>query len=174
MAGIALTAAGLVSANEGGVGGVVTALVTALDPPGLVAATLVAAMLLLARRGVHARGPARRLPDVGDDDVRHLVRRPAPARDRARRAPRPAGGSWNTPVGVFGLGSGAAWALTLVLVVWGYDTGAYATGRLIGRRRMLDHISPSKTIEGLAGGLVLATIAAGSAPCSSGSSRGTR
>src|SRR5688572_29108722 len=47
VAGIALTAAGLVSANEGGVGGVVTALLSALDPPGLVAATLVAAMLLL-------------------------------------------------------------------------------------------------------------------------------
>ena len=59
------------------------------------------------------------------------------------------------------MGSGAAWALTLVLVVWGYDTGAYLTGSLIGRRRMLDHISPSKTVEGLAGGLVLATLAAG-------------
>jgi phosphatidate cytidylyltransferase len=73
----------------------------------------------------------------------------------------PAGGSWTTQVGVFGLRSGAAWALTLVLVVWGYDIGAYLTGRLIGRRRLLDHISPSKTIEGLAGGLVLATVAAG-------------
>ena len=73
----------------------------------------------------------------------------------------PPGGSWNTPVGAFGMGSGAAWALTLVLVVWGYDTGAYLTGSLIGRRRMLDHISPSKTVEGLAGGLVLATLAAG-------------
>jgi phosphatidate cytidylyltransferase len=61
----------------------------------------------------------------------------------------------------FSLNSGAAWALTLVLIVWGYDTGAYATGRLIGRRRMLDHISPSKTVEGLLGGLVAATIAAG-------------
>jgi phosphatidate cytidylyltransferase len=49
----------------------------------------------------------------------------------------------------------------LVLVVWGYDTGAYLTGRLVGRRRLLDHISPSKTIEGMAGGLVLATVAAG-------------
>ena len=36
------------------------------------------------------------------------------------------------------------------LIVWGYDTGAYLTGSLIGRRRMLDHISPSKTVEGLA------------------------
>src|SRR5688500_15921176 len=48
VAGIALTAAGLVSANAASVGGVVTTLLTALDPPGLVAATLVAAVLLLA------------------------------------------------------------------------------------------------------------------------------
>ena len=48
----------------------------------------------------------------------------------------------------------------LILVVWGYDTGAYLTGRLLGRRRLLSHISPSKTVEGLAGGLVTATVAA--------------
>ena len=39
-------------------------------------------------------------------------------------------------------------------MVWGYDTGAFLTGRRLGRTRLLDHISPSKTIEGLAGGLV--------------------
>jgi len=50
---------------------------------------------------------------------------------------------------------------TLLLVVWGYDTGAYLTGRWIGRRRLIDHISPSKTVEGLAGGLIAATLAAG-------------
>jgi phosphatidate cytidylyltransferase len=49
----------------------------------------------------------------------------------------------------------------LVLVVWGYDTGAYLTGRRLGRRRLVEHISPSKTVEGLAGGLVLGTIGAG-------------
>jgi phosphatidate cytidylyltransferase len=73
----------------------------------------------------------------------------------------PAGGSATTPVGVFGLASGAAWGLTLVLVVWGYDTGAYLTGRAIGRTKLVTHISPSKTVEGLLGGLVAATIAAG-------------
>jgi phosphatidate cytidylyltransferase len=73
----------------------------------------------------------------------------------------PSGGSAGTAVGILGLGSGVAWALTLVLVVWGYDIGAYLTGRAIGRRHMLEHISPSKTLEGLVGGLVLSTIAAG-------------
>ena len=57
--------------------------------------------------------------------------------------------------------SGLAWAATLLLVVWGYDTGAYLTGRWMGRRRLIDHISPSKTVEGLAGGLVVATLGAG-------------
>ena len=54
-----------------------------------------------------------------------------------------------------------AWPLLLVLIVWGYDTGAYLTGRWLGRTRLIDHISPSKTVEGLAGGLVVATLAAG-------------
>jgi phosphatidate cytidylyltransferase len=49
----------------------------------------------------------------------------------------------------------------LILVVWGYDTGAYLVGRQVGRTRLLEHISPAKTVEGLAGGLVLATVAAG-------------
>jgi phosphatidate cytidylyltransferase len=73
----------------------------------------------------------------------------------------PPGGSASTGVGPFGLASGLAWAATLLLVVWGYDTGAYLTGRWFGRRHLVDHISPSKTVEGLAGGLVVATIAAG-------------
>jgi phosphatidate cytidylyltransferase len=47
------------------------------------------------------------------------------------------------------------------MVVWGYDSGAYLTGRWLGRRRLIDHISPSKTVEGLAGGLITATVAAG-------------
>jgi phosphatidate cytidylyltransferase len=51
--------------------------------------------------------------------------------------------------------------LMLLLLVWGYDTGAYLTGRWLGRRRLIDHVSPSKTLEGLVGGLLTATIAAG-------------
>jgi phosphatidate cytidylyltransferase len=40
------------------------------------------------------------------------------------------------------------------------DTGAYFTGRLLGRHRMTPVLSPKKTWEGLAGGLALAMIAA--------------
>jgi len=50
------------------------------------------------------------------------------------------------------------WILLLVLTVWAYDTGAYLVGRRFGRRRFLEHISPSKTYAGLAGG-TLATVA---------------
>ena len=73
----------------------------------------------------------------------------------------PPGGSATTPIGAFGLRSGTAWILLLLLVVWGYDSGAYLTGRWLGRRRLIDHISPSKTVEGLVGGLLVATLAAG-------------
>jgi phosphatidate cytidylyltransferase len=73
----------------------------------------------------------------------------------------PADGSASTVVGGLSLKAGTAWLITLLLLVWGYDTGAYLTGRWIGRRRLIDHVSPSKTIEGLVGGLVAATIAAG-------------
>jgi phosphatidate cytidylyltransferase len=161
LAGMALTAAGLVSANESGVGGVVTTLLTNLDPPGLVAATLVAGVLLLAAAAFTRADPAAGFltwatTSFGIAYIGLLLPAIAVVAHLA-----PAGGSWTTPVGLFGLGSGAAWALMLLLVVWGYDTGAYLTGRLVGRRRLLDHISPSKTIEGMAGGLVLATVAAG-------------
>jgi phosphatidate cytidylyltransferase len=73
----------------------------------------------------------------------------------------PVGGSDATTVGGLGMRAGSAWMVMLLLVVWGYDTGAYLTGRWLGRRRLIDHVSPSKTLEGLAGGLVSATLAAG-------------
>jgi phosphatidate cytidylyltransferase len=56
------------------------------------------------------------------------------------------------------LGAERGWVLLLVLGVWSYDTGAYLVGRQIGRHRFLTHISPSKTVEGLVGGLVATTL----------------
>ena len=161
VAGIGLIAAGLISANGAAIGGALAGLVTALDPPGIVAAVAIVAILLLAAAAFMRADPAAGfvtwsattfgvayvgllLPTIVL--VAHLG---------------PPGGSWTTPVGVIGLRSGAAWTLMLILVVWGYDTGAYLVGRMVGRTRLLDHISPSKTVEGLAGGLVLATIGAG-------------
>ena len=159
--GMALAAAGLVTANASSVGGVVAGLLTALDPPGLVAATLIAAILLLAIVSFTRADPRSAfitwaMSSFGIAYIGLLLPTLVLVAHLA-----PAGGSWTTPVGVFGLGSGAAWALTLILVVWGYDTGAYLTGRLIGRTRLIENISPAKTVEGVAGGLVLATIGAG-------------
>jgi phosphatidate cytidylyltransferase len=161
VSGMALVAAGLVTTNSDSVGGAAATLVTALDPPGLVAATAVVAMLLLAAVGFTRADPRAgfmtwAITSFGIAYVGLLL----PAIVLVAHL-APSGGSASTPVGVLGIGSGAAWTLTLVLVVWGYDTGAYLTGRRLGRRRLLDHISPSKTVEGLAGGLVVATLAAG-------------
>jgi phosphatidate cytidylyltransferase len=161
VAGMGITAAGLVTTNDESVGGVVSHLVTALDPPGPVAASVVAAMLLLAAVGFTRSDPRAgfmtwAMTSFGVAYVGLLLPAIALVAHLA-----PAGGGPETAVGPFGLGSGVAWALMLVLVVWGYDTGAYLTGRWLGRRRLVEHISPSKTVEGLAGGLVLATVAAG-------------
>jgi phosphatidate cytidylyltransferase len=56
------------------------------------------------------------------------------------------------------IGAERGWILLLVLGVWSYDTGAYLVGRQIGRHKFLVHISPSKSIEGLVGGLVATTV----------------
>jgi phosphatidate cytidylyltransferase len=55
------------------------------------------------------------------------------------------------------LGAERGWILLLVLAVWSYDTGAYLVGKNLGRNRFLTHISPSKTLEGLAGGVIATT-----------------
>lgn len=59
------------------------------------------------------------------------------------------------------LGAERGWILLLVLAVWSYDTGAYLVGKNFGRTRFLTHISPSKTIEGLVGGVVATTVVVG-------------
>jgi phosphatidate cytidylyltransferase len=50
-----------------------------------------------------------------------------------------------------------AWTLLLVvLVTKSCDIGAYFTGRLVGRRKLIFWLSPGKTVEGLMGGVVVA------------------
>lgn len=46
------------------------------------------------------------------------------------------------------------------IIVFAGDTGAYYTGRLLGRHRLAPRISPAKTVEGALGGLVGNLIAA--------------
>lgn len=46
--------------------------------------------------------------------------------------------------------------LTLMTIVWANDTGAYLVGSSIGKHRMAPSISPKKSWEGFAGGLLFA------------------
>jgi phosphatidate cytidylyltransferase len=55
---------------------------------------------------------------------------------------------------------GPDWLLFALLVTFATDTGAFFTGRSIGRHQMAPTISPSKTWEGAAGGFALATVVA--------------
>ena len=54
----------------------------------------------------------------------------------------------------------AGWLLWPMFVIWAGDTGAYFAGRAFGRHKLAPRISPAKTWEGAAGGL-LASIAGG-------------
>lgn len=51
---------------------------------------------------------------------------------------------------------GQDWLLFAIIVVFATDTGAFFTGRLIGRHKMAPSISPGKTWEGAVGGMAWA------------------
>ncbi len=50
--------------------------------------------------------------------------------------------------------------LGFFILLWTNDTGAYITGSIIGRHRLMERISPKKSWEGFLGGAVFAAIAA--------------
>lgn len=54
------------------------------------------------------------------------------------------------------LPDGVALIFFVLLVTWAGDTGAYIVGKTMGRHPLAPVISPKKTYEGLAGGMVLA------------------
>ena len=56
-------------------------------------------------------------------------------------------------------GWGMVALLSLLVIVKMADTGAYFTGRFLGRHKMSPLLSPKKTIEGAIGGIVTACIA---------------
>ncbi|RKY05421.1 hypothetical protein DRP77_01060 [Candidatus Poribacteria bacterium] len=53
-----------------------------------------------------------------------------------------------------GMREGLELIFLLLGIVWMGDTGAYFTGKLLGRHKLIPSISPGKTIEGSIGGLV--------------------
>jgi phosphatidate cytidylyltransferase len=56
--------------------------------------------------------------------------------------------------------AGTAVTLALIAVISATDIGAYFVGRRFGRHKLSPAISPGKTWEGLAGGIIAATLAA--------------
>jgi len=55
---------------------------------------------------------------------------------------------------------GAVNALVVLLMSWGYDSGAYLIGSAIGRHKAFPTVSPGKTWEGIAGGFVFTVVGA--------------
>ncbi|HEY4601589.1 MAG TPA: phosphatidate cytidylyltransferase [Cerasibacillus sp.] len=51
-----------------------------------------------------------------------------------------------------------AYVFYLLVIVWSTDTGAYFTGRALGKHKLWPDISPNKTIEGAIGGIVFACV----------------
>lgn len=70
--------------------------------------------------------------------------------------------AWVALVGLHGLADvGPRWVLLLVAAVWAADTAAYFVGRRWGRHRLASRVSPGKSWEGVAGGLVATLLPAG-------------
>jgi phosphatidate cytidylyltransferase len=57
-------------------------------------------------------------------------------------------------------GNGTSWLLMVLLGTAACDTGAYFVGSMLGKHKLIPHISPAKTWEGLVGGTLGAIIAA--------------
>lgn len=56
------------------------------------------------------------------------------------------------------LENGAAWLLYVSAITVAADTGAYFTGTLFGKTKLCPRVSPGKTFEGLAGGLLCSVV----------------
>lgn len=64
------------------------------------------------------------------------------------------GGDDLLPAGAAAIHSGIFLLWFALIGTWSSDTFAYAAGKNFGRHKMAPHISPNKTMEGLAGGAV--------------------
>lgn len=62
--------------------------------------------------------------------------------------------------GVVGADFGGFFVIFAFALAWGTDTGAYFVGNAIGKRKLLPRVSPSKSVEGALGGIVVAILVA--------------
>ena len=62
--------------------------------------------------------------------------------------------------GVVGADLGGFFVIFAFVLAWGTDTGAYFVGNFIGKKKLLPRVSPSKSVEGALGGVVVAIIVA--------------
>lgn len=68
---------------------------------------------------------------------------------------------------IFSLWQASPWWLLYVFgLVWVADSGAYFAGRAFGRHKLAPKVSPAKTLEGLAGGLLLTSALSIGVACS--------
>lgn len=56
--------------------------------------------------------------------------------------------------GTLDSGAGPSWVYVTLLATWSNDTFAYFAGRAFGKHKMYEKVSPKKTWEGFAGGVV--------------------
>ena len=69
---------------------------------------------------------------------------------------------WAALAYLHGVGDdGPGLVLTVFAIVWSADSGAFFTGRALGRHKLAPKVSPGKTWEGVAGGVALAGIVSG-------------
>lgn len=67
---------------------------------------------------------------------------------------------WVAIQALYQLGGDARYIFFLCAIVWCGDTGAYFTGRAIGKRKLAPTMSPNKTWEGAIGGIIASIVGA--------------
>lgn len=53
---------------------------------------------------------------------------------------------------------GTAIMIIVFVCAWSTDTGAYFTGRAFGKKKLIPHVSPNKTVAGAVGGVIISII----------------
>ncbi|RAL22743.1 hypothetical protein DL240_07540 [Lujinxingia litoralis] len=54
--------------------------------------------------------------------------------------------------------AGPMWILMTLAIVWASDTGAYFSGRALGKHKLYPSVSPNKSVEGALGGVVASVL----------------